>query len=502
MNKLKVPYLQYEILEYFYLNLDISIGQYVDYPETSKILEEGIKKLREKSLLTSTNELSEFSKNLVREHVHTRYTFPIYNGLGLGEIKSTQMSLINLDTPKNGNQKIFRWYKYLEDFPHEFIKSSLKKYKLDKKYFVLDPFVGSGTTLIQTKFEGYKSVGLDINPAMVFISQNKLNWSLDIGLLKKILIELISKFKDLTELQKKNLFKLSNIVNMPKKELNQWLSPVKQWEVGSMLALIDKINTSSQIKNVLKFITSTAALNSSYVAFCPGTTFYPFRLKPNFLEEFVKIGGWILEDLSDPQVQENKSVISEVLELSSKEKDCVKRLKGKIDIIITSPPYPNDLEYTRQTRLELYLLGYVKNMQDVQELKRKMVKGSTKLIFKEDVILEEIKEMKAISKITIELKERLKDKNWGFDYPRMIQQYFSDMSICLENYYNVLVENGTCILVVGDQTFKGIVIPVAEILEEVAHRIGFRKTKIEFHRNRRSTTHEIPIPEENLILIK
>lgn len=180
----------------------------------------------------------------------------------------------------------------------------------------------------------------------------------------------------------------------------------------------------------------------------------------------------------------------------------MKKLQDKVDLIITSPPYPNDLEYTRQTRLELYLLGYVNNMEDVQKLKKTMIKGSTKLIFKEDSILKEITKISSIAKIATELEKRLAGKNWGFDYPRMIQQYFSDMWICLKNYHDVLIKNGTCILVVGDQTFKGLVIPVAEILEEIGLRVGFKKTIIEHHRNRRSTTHQIPIPEENLILTK
>ena len=84
----------------------------------------------------------------------------------------------------------------------------------------------------------------------------------------------------------------------------------------------------------------------------------------------------------------------------------------------------------------------------------------------------------------------------------MVQQYFSDMWTCLENYHNVLVRDGTCILVVGDQTIGGNVIPVAEILAEISHKIGFKSSEIELHRERRSTMHSIPIPEENLILTK
>lgn len=497
----KVPYLQYEILEYFHLKPDKSLSTYVGYSEDGKIVKSGIKKLTEKALLTSDFKLTETGLHLVTKYLHSRFNHPDYSKVTLKNGFSTQSELFDTKV-NNQNGNVFRWYKYLEDFPHEFIRNSINKYKIDSNYFILDPFVGSGTTQIQAKLDGIKSIGMDINPVMVFISKCKLNWEINIEDLKNTLSNLLYEFKNTPIDKQKILSRKSDLFNMPNRELNQWLSPVKQWEVSYMFYLIEHAHVKNDIKNIIKFITSTSALNASYVAFCPGTTFYPFRSKPDFLYEFARLSTWVLEDLESSNVQKNHKVDSMVYEYSSKETEFVKKIANKVDLIITSPPYPNDLEYTRQTRLELYALGYVKNMEDVQTLKKRMVKGSTKLIYTDDYMRDEVKNMKSILNIKLELTEKLKDKNWGFDYPKMVQQYFSDMWTCMENYRKVLVKDGTCILVVGDQTFKGVVIPVAEILAEIAEKIGFRDSKIELHRNRRSTMHTIPIPEENLILTK
>lgn len=496
----KVPYLQYEILEYFFLKPDLMLEEYVGFPKNSKIIKSALEKLVEKNMLNQGGDLTEIAKGLVEKHVGERYEHKYYNGLSLHQNGHQQTSFPIISD--NEKDKIFRWYKYLEDFPHSFIDDSINKYKLDKKFKILDPFVGSGTTLIEAKLKGFNSIGFDVNPVMTFVANAKLNWNIDTHDLENAISKLINLFKNASEERFKQEFNKSSLTNMPRKELNQWLSPVKQRQVGFMLNAASKLKINNELKNLLIFIISTSALNSSYVAFCPGTTFYPFRKKNDFIEEFIKLSKWIIEDLSNPTVLENKNVQSEIYEISSKDPNFVKDYSNKIDLILTSPPYPNDLEYTRQTRLELYMLGFVKNMNDVKNLKKKMVKGSTKLIFKEDKILENIKDINSIRIISSQVKENLKDKDWGFDYPKMIEQYFSDMWICMENYYNTLVEGGTCILVVGDQTSKGVLIPVAEILEEIGVRIGFRKTKIELHRNRRSTKHDIPIPEENLILTK
>ena len=141
-------------------------------------------------------------------------------------------------------------------------------------------------------------------------------------------------------------------------------------------------------------------------------------------------------------------------------------------------------------------------MNDVQSIKRSMVKGSTKLIYMDDNPSRAVTKNKRVNSITSELRERLKDKNWGFDYPKMIEMYYTDMYKALENYYRLLVPSGACILVVGDQTTKGVVNPVAKVLADFGKEIGFSSSKIELHRKRRITGHDIPIPEENLILIK
>lgn len=502
--KRKVPYLQYEILEYYYINSNSTLSEYVGYSERSLILQSAIKKLIDKKFLTEDFQLTLESKQLVKRHKNIRYNFPDYKNTNFKQPKQTQLPINTINNNVNNVNKngiVFRWYKYLEDFSHSFIIEKINKYKLDNKFYILDPFTGSGTTQIQSKFYGFKSLGIDINPVMVFIAKNKLNWKIDPLKLKKIAEEIIHQFKRASEEDKFNAIKDTNLNNMPKKELKQWLSPVKQAEVSFMLKLIKRVENLS-LRNLLWFITSTSALNSSYVAFCPGTTFYPFRERPNFLDEFIKLTNWVIEDLDNSEVIKNKNVQSDVILGSTKNIQNLNKYLNKIDLIITSPPYPNDLEYSRQTRLELYLFDFVKNMNDVRNLKKQMIKGSTKLIFKEDKALSKIKEIKSIKKIVKELSEKLKNKDWGFDYPKMIEQYFSDMWECLEVYHNIMVTGGACILVIGDQTFKGIVIPVGKILEEIGKKIGFKKSIIELHRHRRSTTHSIPIPEENLILIK
>lgn len=501
-SKHKIPFLQYQIMECIYEGPRDNIEEKVGYPKGSLVLKNAIKSLKEKGMLTESLELTKIALLFVKKQYNDRHNYQKYYKDQLQISTSSNYYLFNYqEKNKNGSEPIFRWYKYLEDFPHHFVEDCIDKYKISKNFYILDPFAGSGTTLIRSKLMGLKSIGIDVNPTMVFISQQKLNWNINTNKIINHYNTIIDEFVNASKEEKDTSLQYSYLRFMPKKELDQWLSPVKQNEVSLMFKIISKIN-NFEIKDFFKFVATRAALESSYVAYCPGTTFYPFRSKPDFLSCFNKIMKWVLEDLNLNDVKKIRSVKSIIVEGNVKDNNILKPYNQKVDLIITSPPYPNDLEYTRQTRLEMYLLGFVKSMKDVQTIKRKMVKGSTKLIFNIDKPLSQISELDVLKTVTKKISYNLRDKNWGFDYPKMVNMYFSDMFESMKNFHKVLVKNGTCVMVVGDQTIKGVLIPVAKILLEIGKMIGFRKGQIELHRKRRSTNHNIDIPEENLILTK
>ena len=50
-----------------------------------------------------------------------------------------------------------------------------------------------------------------------------------------------------------------------------------------------------------------------------------------------------------------------------------------IDAVITSPPYPNEKDYTRTTRLESVLLGLITSKQQLRSFKHTLVRSNVEL---------------------------------------------------------------------------------------------------------------------------
>lgn len=517
LNPNKLPFLQAQMLQKIYLDLsqnkqsDIEIlAKLAEYPKESKILTDAIKALTEKGFLIGGLEngfqIPDLAQDLYYKVIKKnnpkdkKYNDKLLKINFLNN--NTNNSLFeNIQTISELNKfgVVHKWYDYLEDFPFQLIEEKIKEYKIPEKALIVEPFAGSGTTLISANLFNCNAVGFDANPLMCFISEVKTTFDIDLDIFAKEIQNIAQNFLEKIQVFETLDLNRGFLDKMPKKEINQWLSEGLQKEVILLKSLVDKIE-NQKIKNLLLLALSKACFEASYVQLCPGTTFYPFREKPEFWDLFTKKVLQIYQDLQKVQKHSNYGTSQLIKDSCLEAKKYI--LPNTIDFIVTSPPYPNDLEYTRQTRLEMYLLDFVNDMNDVQQIKRKMVKGSTKLIFKESDSAQFIQKFDCVIAVTNQIYEQTKDKNWGFDYPRMVREYFGDMYLCMREFYDLLKENAYFLQVVGDQTIKGVYIPVCDILIEMAQEIGYKNCTKELFRMRRSTGHDIALPEEIVIIQK
>ena len=105
---------------------------------------------------------------------------------------------------------------------------------------------------------------------------------------------------------------------------------------------------------------------------------------------------------------------------------------ASVDAVITSPPYPNEKDYTRTTRLESVLLGFLHNKQELQAIKRSMVRSNTRGVYKGDDDDRWVADHPEIRRIAEEIERRRVElgKASGFErlYARVTTLYFGGMA--------------------------------------------------------------------------
>ncbi|MBE0559729.1 MAG: hypothetical protein IH622_02680 [Ochrobactrum anthropi] len=71
------------------------------------------------------------------------------------------------------------WYRFVLSYPAHIVRTYVGRFGLDARHNVLDPFCGTGTTIVECKKLGISSCGIEPNPMAVFASRTKVDWDVD-----------------------------------------------------------------------------------------------------------------------------------------------------------------------------------------------------------------------------------------------------------------------------------------------------------------------------------
>jgi DNA modification methylase len=178
---------------------------------------------------------------------------------------------------------------------------------------------------------------------------------------------------------------------------------------------------------------------------------------------------------------------------------------GSIDAVITSPPYPNEKDYTRTTRLESVMLGFVNNKAELRALKQQLVRSNTRGVYKDDGDDQWIVQHPEIQRIADAIEQRRLEmgKSSGFErlYPRVTKLYFGGMARHLSELRSVLRPGAQLAYVVGDQaSYLRVMIRAGQLIAEIAQALGYEVVRIDLFRTRLATATREQLREEVVVL--
>lgn len=172
----------------------------------------------------------------------------------------------------------------------------------------------------------------------------------------------------------------------------------------------------------------------------------------------------------------------------------------EFDVAIFSPPYPNSFDYTDVYNVELWVCGYLSSRQDNRALRMNTLRSHVQI---HRSYATSNLSSQTLDAVTAQLN-CVRHELWDSSIPDMVSAYFDDMRVVLERLSGTLVDGGRAYMVVGDSRYKGIQVPVAHILLELAEPMGFRKIDSEPFRSMRASPQQGGRPElmESLLVLE
>lgn len=317
---------------------------------------------------------------------------------------------------------------------------------------VLDPMCGSGMVARAAVEAGHDCVGRDVDPLAVLMAQA---WTMpiDVGRIESDAWHLVQTAKALSPA---NVTRAAD--QETKKFISYWFAPRQQEELGrlatalrcqrepgrgALAVALSRIIVSKEMMASLARDTShsrphkVAQANAFdvYGGFLKSARHVAVRLKPNLIRgraDIRRADARMLEDVAD----------------------------GSIDLVLTSPPYLNAIDYLRGHRLALVWLGF--KVGQLRQIRSGSIGAERALPASESPL--------DVSPFVTEPKSSaIEPRHRGW-----IRRYAGDMDAMLRQMGRVVKGNGRVVLVLGNSFIRGATVDNAGLVGALATNVGFR----------------------------
>ncbi len=331
---------------------------------------------------------------------------------------------------------------------------------------VLDPFMGSGTTLLESFILGRNSFGIDIHPLARLIARVKTT-PLDPNTLSEMADEL------LIDIRSEGDNNDSWVPEIPNRE--HWFKPAVLSELATIKKNVWALK-ESDYKDFFRICFSSIirkVSNSDDDSLIPEVTSFQRRLdeqgKTSYdaLSRFENTVKNKLIDAADlwrlsQEASEKYNGLPKVNIIGNDARDIALE-DGSMDLAVTSPPYASAVHYVSVHKLEMYWLDLIAS---TKELDSRVV-GTARAYVADYRSWEPSSSIPELKRVLDDLVVR--DKKSAY----IVFKYFEDMRKNFREVNRVLSRNGKYCVVVGENTLRRVRIPTYRVLASVANRSGF-----------------------------
>ncbi len=323
---------------------------------------------------------------------------------------------------------------------------------------ILDPMSGSGTVVAIAHSRGHRAIGTDLDPLAVLISKV---WTtpVDVKLVRDMGRDVLESARQLSVEMKAEDACPKDADLETQEFIRFWFDEDARRQLTSLAMVIDRIEGTS-VRNALwcafsrliitKRAGASLAMDVSHSR--PHRKYRTAPVKP--LDKFL----FAVDRVAKNCVAENDAVNISPARIYNGDARSINLPNQSIDLVVTSPPYLNAIDYLRCSKFSLVWMGY--SIGEIRRLRSTLVGTEKGIDAGGD---EEIQSVLS----DLELQPKLFGRQEA-----MLMRYIHDMRRVVTETSRVLTNRGKAIYVIGENTVRGTFIQNAKIMESVMNKAG------------------------------
>jgi SAM-dependent methyltransferase len=412
------------------------------------------------------------------------------------------------------DRAVHEWYRFVLSFPAHLVREYLARFGIDRRHRVLDPFCGTGTVLVECKKLGIASVGVEANPMAHFASAVKVDWAPEPDELlwhARSVAHAARQVLAAQGIEDDPLFVGGQQPAVPLRRLPQeeerllLAGSISPLPLHKTLVLRDCLRRHSDPRydrHLLLALAKALVASIGNLHFGPEVGVGPAKADAPVVATWLTAVEEMARDLR--AVRDRAHVPVQVYRADARCLDTVLP-PCSVDAVITSPPYPNEKDYTRTTRLESVVLGFIRSKADLRALKQGLLRSNTRGVYRADDDDRWVAAHPEIARLAaaIEARRVALGKTSGFErlYARVTRLYFGGMARHLAHLRAVLRPGARLAYVVGEQaSYLRVLIRTGRLLAAIAQSLGYEVEGIDLFRTRLATATREQLREEVVVL--
>src|SRR5258706_1944429 len=386
------------------------------------------------------------------------------------------------NTQQNQSIPIYSWFNLKEAFSFDFplwVVAYLEKEFGYHTECVLDPFIGGGTTSISLSSKDITITGVEYNPFIAWVAQVKSHWwAYDPQEIARAIGKFTFKppaggrfdWPELTTFHNRKYFRSDDI-----RIFLHILTQIDSSETSDLTRHFLRLGVASSIDDIANLRKDGRALRYIKKKGRPTAQTalinrWQYNLKG--LEESLKHVNYTGSNTSS--VWRGSAVNLSGLRNPWEDDTQASLASSSFDLVLYSPPYLNNFDYSEIYKLELWLLGFLKTYEQWQKLRQGTIRSHHSVKFQATSHL-------ADNPNTAEIASQLDAMGRsaclsGYareNMPPVILGYFDDMSLALKEQFRVLKPGGYLAYMVANSRHANLPIATDLIIGEIARLIGF-----------------------------